>query len=127
MVFESEFEGYKIIIDAKEEFGGQGLGPTPKPFLLIALAGCTGMDVASLLKKMRIEVEDFDINVSGDLTEDHPKHYSAIHVDYLFKGKNLDQDKLEKAVNLSQDRYCGVHFMLKKAATITHKIQYTDS
>jgi putative redox protein len=127
MAFESEVEGYKIVIDAKEEFGGEGLGPTPKPLLLMSLAGCTGMDVASLLKKMRLEVNDFDVNVSGELTEEHPKHYSDIHIEYLFKGKNLDKEKLEKAVNLSQERYCGVHFMLKQAAKITHNIEYIET
>ena len=127
MAFESDVEGYKIVIDANEEFGGQGLGPTPKPLLLMALAGCTGMDVTSLLKKMRVEIDDFDINVSGEMTEEHPKHYSAIHVEYLFKGKNLDSEKLKKAVNLSQERYCGVHYMLKQSAKITHNIEYIDT
>jgi putative redox protein len=127
MAFESEFEGHRITVDANKEFGGENLGASPKSLILMSLAGCTGMDVASLLKKMRVEVEDFKINVNGELTDEHPKYYSAIQVEYLFKGKNLDKEKLEKAVNLSQERYCGVHYMLKQAATITHTINYIET
>ena len=108
MAFEADIDSHNIVFDADKEFGGQDLGPTPKPLLLTSLAGCTGMDVTSLLKKMRVEVEEFEVNVSGQLTDEHPKYYSTIHVEYIFKGSDLNKEKLEKAVNLSQERYCGV-------------------
>jgi len=127
MAFETKIDDHKVVVDAAEDVGGENLGPTPKPLLLASLAGCTGMDVASLLKKMRAEVDDFDVNVSGELTDEHPKYYSSIHIAYIFKGSNLKRDKLEKAVNLSQERYCGVHFMLSKAATLTHEIIYIET
>ncbi len=127
MAFEAEANGHKITLDAKEKSGGKNRGPRPKPMLLVSLAGCTSMDVISILKKMRVEPEDFQVETSGEETEDHPKHYSKIHIKYIFKGKDLPKDKLEKAVNLSQEKYCGVSHMLAKAAEITHEIEVQES
>lgn len=122
MSFDANVNGHKIVLDAVEAVGGKNRGPRPKPLMLVALGGCTGMDVASMLKKMRVEYEGFHIEVEGDLTEEHPKYYHTITINYYFKGKDLPMEKLEKAVNLSQDRYCGVTAMLEKAAKIEHKI-----
>jgi len=122
MAFETLVEGHTIAIDAEEQFGGQDKGPRPKPLLLVALAGCTGMDVVALLKKMRINYEGFRLEVTGDLTDEHPKYYKNIHIKYLFVGEDLPMDKLEKAINLSQDRYCGVSYMLKQASEVTYEI-----
>jgi putative redox protein len=122
MAFEANVNNFKITIDADEAVGGQGLGPRPKALSLVSLAGCTGMDVISILKKMRVEPDGFDVEVEGELTEEHPKYYHKVHIRYVFKGKDLPLEKLEKAVNLSQDRYCGVSAMFSKAATITHEI-----
>lgn len=122
MAFEANVNNFKITIDADEAVGGQGLGPRPKALSLVSLAGCTGMDVISILKKMRVEPDGFDVEVEGELTEEHPKYYHKVHIRYIFKGKDLPLEKLEKAVNLSQDRYCGVSAMFSKAATITHEI-----
>lgn len=123
MAFEAEVNGHKIIIDAAETVGGENRGPRPKPLMLVALAGCTGMDVVSILKKMRVEVENFNVVVEGDLTEEHPKQFSQMHIIYEFKGNDLPIDKLEKAVNLSEGRYCGVSAMYKKAIGITTEIR----
>lgn len=123
MSFEGEVDGHKITLDAKPEVGGKDRGPRPKPLLLLSLAGCTGMDVVSILKKMRVEVEDFNISVEGNLTEEHPKYYDKLHIVYQFRGKDLPKDKLEKAVTLSQDRYCGVSEMLRKAGELTYEIK----
>jgi putative redox protein len=123
MAFEAEVNGHKIILDAAETIGGEDRGPRPKPLMLVALAGCTGMDVVSILKKMRVEVEGFDVVVEGDLTEEHPKQYTQMRVIYEFKGKELPMDKLEKAVNLSEERYCGVSAMYKKTIGITTEIR----
>jgi len=123
MAFEAEVNGHKIILDAAEAVGGENRGPRPKPLMLVALAGCTGMDVVSILKKMRVEVEGFNVVVEGDLTEEHPKQFTQMRVIYEFKGKDLPMDKLEKAVNLSEERYCGVSAMYKKAIGITTEIR----
>src|SRR5210317_1703967 len=124
MSFDTIIDDHNITIDADGAFGGQGKGPRPKPLILQALTGCTGMDVVSLLNKMRVEYSDFEIKVDGELTDEHPKYYHKIHLTYQFKGKDIDNSKVEKAVNLSQDKYCGVSFMLKKAAEITWEIKY---
>ena len=127
MAFKSIIDGHEIIMDAHEEVGGKNLGPIPKPMLLSSLSGCTGMDVMALLKKMRVEVDDFEIKLSGTLTEEHPKHYSHIHLQYIFVGKSLDAAKIEKAVNLSQERYCGVSYMLGKVAKLDFEIIIKES
>lgn len=126
MSFESKVNGFKMTIDAVPEVGGQNKGPRPKPLMLLSLAGCTGMDVISILKKMRVEPDYFNVAVEADMTEEHPKTYSKFHITYEFKGDNLPMEKLEKAVNLSQDRYCGVSDLLKKGAEITHDIKILD-
>jgi len=126
MSFETELFGHKLILDAGTDNGGEDKGPRPKVLMLTALAGCTGMDVVSILKKMRVEVEDIQIIVEGDLTEEHPKYYEKMHVIYQFKGKDLPMAKLEKAVNLSEERYCGVSALYKKAIPVTTEIRVID-
>ncbi|MBI9037274.1 MAG: OsmC family protein [Bacteroidales bacterium] len=122
MAFEAIVNDHKIMIDANESVGGENKGPRPKPLMLVSLAGCTGMDVVSILKKMRVDFDDFSVSVEGELTDEHPKYYKNINVVYKFKGKNLPKEKLEKAVSLSKERYCGVSVMLAKATEITYEI-----
>ncbi|MFO8055201.1 MAG: OsmC family protein [Bacteroidales bacterium] len=122
MAFDAEVNGHKITIDAAEKAGGKNRGPRPKPLLLVALAGCTSMDVVSMLKKMRVDYDSFDVEVFAESTDEHPKHYKKITLKYIFKGKHLSESKIHKAVNLSQERYCGVSHMLNKAAELTHEI-----
>lgn len=126
MSFDVEVNGHKFMIDAVEAVGGKNRGPRPKPLTLASLGGCTGMDVISILRKMRVEPDYFNISVSAESTDEHPKYYNKILITYSFKGKDLPMDKLEKAVNLSQDRYCGVTAMLKHAAEITHEIKILE-
>jgi putative redox protein len=126
MAFEVEVNNHKFTIDAVEAVGGKNKGPRPKPLILAALGGCTGMDVISILRKMRSEPDYFNVEVEAESTEEHPKYYHKIHIIYTFKGKNLKMDKLEKAIHLSQERYCGVTTMLNKAAKITHEIVVLD-
>jgi len=127
MAFETEINGHKITIDADDSVGGENLGPRPKPFMLAALGGCTGMDVISILKKMRVEVEAFNVKVEGDLTEEHPKQFHKMHVIYEFTGKELPLEKLQKAVDLSEERYCGVSAVYKKVMEITSEIKIIES
>jgi len=122
MSFEAEVNSFKIKLDADEAVGGKNTGPRPKPLTLVSLGGCTGMDVISILGKMRVVPEYFNVEVTGEHTEEHPKYYDKLHIRYIFKGDDLPMEKLEKAVTLSQERYCGVSEMLRKAATITHEI-----
>ena len=127
MAFESEVNGHKIVIDAESEFGGEDRGPRPKLFMLLSLGGCTGMDVISILKKMRVVVDEFNVRVEGELTEEHPKHFVKIHVMYEFTGKDLPMDKLKKAVELSEERYCGVSAVYKKTMKMTSEIVVKES
>ena len=127
MAFSAEVNGHEIVLDAAEKVGGEDRGPRPKPLMMTALAGCTAMDVVSILKKMRVEVDDFNVSVEGDLTEEHPKHFSKMHVIYEFKGKDLPMEKLKKAVSLSEERYCGVSATYRKAMELTSEIKVVES
>ena len=122
MTFETEINGHKLILDAEESVGGKDRGPRPKPLTLVSLGGCTGMDVVSILNKMRVNFESCRVSVEAELTDEHPKYYQKIHLTYIFKGKDLPMAKLDKAVNLSQDRYCGVSTMLRNSAELTYEI-----
>jgi len=122
MAFDVELEGHHFMIDADEEFGGKNRGPSPKALLLSSLAGCTGMDVVSLLRKMKMPFDKFALEVEGEVAEKHPKSYTDIVIRYIFRGKELDRDKIEKSVKLSLDKYCGVHTMLAKSANVRHEI-----
>lgn len=126
MAFEADVNGFKIMIDADPAVGGSDRGPRPKPLTLVSLAGCTGMDVISILKKMRVEPAYFNVGVEGEMTEEHPKYYHRINVIYELKGKDIDIEKVEKAVNLSRDRYCGVYELLRHGAEITYEIRILD-
>ena len=126
MAFEAEVNDFKIKLDADEKVGGKNSGPRPKALSLVSLGGCTGMDVVSILAKMRIVPDTFDVEVTGELTEEHPKYYDKIHLVYSFTGKDLPYAKLEKAINLSQERYCGVNAMLGKAAEVTYEIRVEE-
>lgn len=122
MAFQADLFGHKITVDTDKSNGGQDLGPRPKALVLVALAGCTGMDVVSILNKMRVEILDLNIKVEGEVTEEHPKHFSSMHITYEFWGNDLPVDKLEKAVSMSDEKYCGVSATLKKGIPVTHAI-----
>jgi putative redox protein len=126
MSFEANVMDYKIIMDADPEFGGQKKGPKPKPLLLVALAGCTGMDIVSLLNKMRVEFKKFKIRVEGDTADEHPKKFTRITVTYEITGKNIDREKVEKAVILSKDKYCSVSATLKNSVDIDYIIEIRE-
>ncbi len=127
MAFSSTIDGHTIALDAAEEFGGKNSGPTPKPLLLTSLSGCTAMDVIALLRKMKQPVTFFNIDTEAELTETHPKTYSGITMVYQFKKSDgLDESKVEKAIKLSQEQYCGVSAMLKKATSVDYRIEYLD-
>jgi putative redox protein len=122
MSFESEIDGHKIIIDAKPEVGGEDRGPRPKTMMLAALGGCTSMDVISILKKMRVDIKSLNVIVEGELTEDHPRHFTKMHVIYEVEGDNLPLDKIQKAVNMSEEKYCGVSAVYRKVMELSSEI-----
>lgn len=122
LAFDVELQGHRFTVDADESVGGKDRGPRPKALLLSGLAGCTGMDVASILGKMKMPYDSFAVEIDAQTTDEHPKVYQSITVRYIFTGDQLDRSKIEKAVNLSQEKYCGVSAMLGKTAEITSEI-----
>ncbi len=117
MAFETNnTSGLTFRIDASPEDGGKGKGMRPKALMLSALAGCSGLDVAMLIKKMKLEVDDFRIETIARLTEEHPKYYDSVIVEYHFYGSKLSEAKLKRAVDLSVEKYCGVMEMFRKFA-----------
>lgn len=122
MVFESDNpSGETLFMDAPDE-GIENKGLRPKALMLSSLAGCSGLDVVSLLKKMRAEVNDFKMVVHGELTEEHPRYYHKVVVEYHFYGNDLQEDKINKAVKLSVDQYCGVMEMFRQFAKVTTEV-----
>jgi putative redox protein len=126
MSFEADVAGYKVLIDSDPKFGGQHKGPKPKPLMMVSLAGCTGMDLVALMNKMRVEYDGLNVVVEGELTEEHPKHFTKMKVIYEIKGKNVDLSKVEKAVNMSKEKYCGVSYSYKQAMEIEYEIRILD-
>lgn len=109
-----------IPMDGPEEFGGSMAGVKPKELLLLALAGCTSFDVVSMLQKKKIKLDDYEANITAEMSEEHPQVFTKIHIEYVFYGENLKKEDLEHAINLSQTKYCSVTKMLEKACEITH-------
>lgn len=128
MKFESTNpSGHNLFIDAGEENGGKGEGYRPKALMLSGLAGCSGLDVASLIKKMKLEVEDFKIDIDANLTEEHPKHYDKVTMSFHFYGNNLNEKKLQRAVDLSVEKYCGVMEMFRQFSELTVETHFHNS
>lgn len=117
---------HAVVLDSKRDVGGFESAPSPMELLAISLMGCTAMDVISILKKMREEVVDFRIFFEGKRAEEHPKVFTEIKLIYQFKGKNLKYENVEKAVKLSQEKYCSVSHMLKKAAKVEYEIKIIE-
>lgn len=117
MAFESNNpSGHKLTIDAGPDDGGKGEGFRPKALMLSSLAGCSGLDVAMLIRKMKLEVKDFSIDIKANLTDEHPKFYDKVIVEYHFYGDQLEEKKLQRAVDLSVEKYCGVMEMFRQFA-----------
>ena len=111
--FSTDIDGHNIVIDLGEDQGGQNQGPRPKKLLLAAAAGCTGLDVVETLRKMRVELKHFDVKIDAELTDE-------------FKGDDLPQKKIERAVKLSFENYCGVLAMYKSCIPISYEIKINE-
>ena len=115
-----------ITMDGPEDFGGSNAGTRPKELLLIALGGCTGSDVATILQKKKIKLDGFEMNISAEVQETHPQVYTKIHLEYVFYGKEIPKEAVERAIKLSQDTYCSVTAMLQKAVEINHSYKIIE-
>jgi putative redox protein len=107
-----------VPMDGPEQFGGSNAGIRPKELLLLSLAGCTGSDVVSILEKKRINLQDFEMNVSAEMTDEHPKVYTEINMEFVLYGKDIKPKDVERAIELSSTTYCGVTKMLEKSVNI---------
>ncbi len=109
-----------ITMDGPEEFGGSNAGIRPKELLLLSLGGCTGSDVASILQKKKVKLDGFEMNIETEVSDGHPQVFTKLHLEYVFYGKEINVKDVERAIELSQTKYCGVTAMLEKAVEITH-------
>ncbi len=124
MNFKTDVKGHDITIDLSQASGGNNLGTSPKILMLVSLAGCTGVDVVGILNKMKVSFSNLAIKVEANLTTDDPKIYKDVAVIYSISVKKEDQKKVEKAVALSQDKYCGVSEMFRAFATLSHSVVF---
>lgn len=116
-----------VTMDGPESFGGSNAGIRPKELLLIALGGCTGSDVVTILQKKKVKLDDFEMNITADVAEEHPQVFTKINIEYVFYGKDIQQKDIERAIELSQTKYCSVTHMLNKAMPITHSFKIISS
>lgn len=118
--------GHTIVIDGSKKAGGEESGYKPTELVLFGLAGCTGIDVVKILEKMRQELTGLEIEVTGHQPDEYPKPYNKIEVKYILRGKNLAKDKIEKAIDLSENKYCMVSQSLKGMARITSSYEIIE-
>ncbi|MBI3193181.1 MAG: OsmC family protein [Ignavibacteriae bacterium] len=109
-----------VMMDGGPTFGGSEAGSSPKELLLMALGGCTAMDVIPILKKKKTPVQDFQINLTANMQEEHPQVLTDIHVEYVFYGEGINKEEVERAIELSTTKYCAISAMLKPSVKITH-------
>jgi putative redox protein len=112
-----------VMMDGPAELGGSDAGTRPKELVLMALGGCTGSDVALILKKKRVPYTDFEIRLSADVAEEHPQVYTAVHLTYIVYGDNINPADVERAIELSTTKYCSVSAMLRASVAITHSFE----
>lgn len=116
-----------VVMDGPEEFGGSNAGTRPKELLLLSLAGCTGSDIAVILKKKKIKVDGIEMNITADMKETHPQVFTKINLEFIIYGKDIPKEAVERAIELSQNTYCSVTAMLQKSVEITHSYRIEES
>ena len=118
--------GHAVVMDGAPEHGGRNLGVRPMEMLLLGLGGCTAFDVVMILKKSRQDIVDCEVTIDSDRAEEVPKVFTRIHIHFIVSGSNLDVGKVDKAVNLSAEKYCSASEMLGKTAKITHDFEIIE-
>jgi putative redox protein len=122
LAFEAETEsGHRFLLDAKPQVGGQDQGPRPMEVLLVSLAGCTGMDVASILAKKRVDLESLEVKVDAEQASEYPKYFTRIDVEFNIRGRDVREEDVKRAIDLSKEKYCSVSVMLKEKAEISYR------
>jgi len=128
MAFTAEQDGHTFTLDAEPEHGGTDRGVRPKPLVLTAVLGCTGMDVVAMLKKMRVPITGLSLASDGDLADAHPRRYTAIRVRYAFTGPDgMNTERIRRAVHLSTEKYCGVIDTLRGTVPLSYEITINEA
>ncbi len=109
-----------IVMDAGDASGGEDTGIRPAELVLISVGGCTAMDVVFILRKMKVAFEDVEVVVNGQWSPEHPKYWSRIELKYIVKGTNIPEEKVKKAIELSQEKYCSVSETLRRCVEVSH-------
>lgn len=115
--------GHWVSMDGPTDFGGSNAASRPKELVLFALGGCTGSDVAAILRKKRVPLQGFEMRISATQAEEHPQVYTDIHVDYVFYGTDINPADVERAIELSTTKYCSVSAMLRASVKLTHSFR----
>jgi putative redox protein len=118
--------GHAVVLDGAPEHGGRDMGFRPMEMLLLGLGGCTAFDVVSILKKSRQAITDCEVKIDSDRAKEIPKVFTRIHIHFIITGNSLDPVKVEKAVNLSADKYCSASKILEKTAEMTHDFEIVE-
>ncbi len=118
LAFDVDLDGHHFTIDSAEAHGGRGLGPRPKPLLLVSLSGCAAMDVASILGKMRVPFTRLVVEAGGQTADEHPKRFLKAELRYLIDGDDLPLNKIRRALDLTEDKYCGIWATLAPAVEL---------
>ena len=119
--------GHHILLDAAEHNGGQNTGPQPMELLLVGLAGCAGMDIIAILRKKRQDITAYEIRIHGERTEEYPRVFVEITVEHIFTGHAVHSEAVERAIQLTEERYCGASAILGKTATLTHTFRLIEA
>jgi len=118
--------GHSVVMDGAPDAGGRNLGVRPMEMLLLGLGGCTAFDVVSILHKSRQQMVDCEVEIEAERAEEIPKVFTSIHIHFIVSGRDLDPNKVAKAVDLSADKYCSASRMLEKSAAITHDFEIVN-
>jgi putative redox protein len=118
--------GHHVPLDAAEHNGGQNSAPQPMEMLLVGLAGCAAMDIISILRKKRQNITTYEVRIRGGRTEEYPKVFVEIAVEHIFTGHGINPEAVKRAIDLTEERYCGASAMLRKTASITHSFHIME-
>lgn len=118
--------GHAIVMDGDKEVGGRNTGARPMELLLIGLGGCSGMDVVSILKKKKQEINGVEIKVKGEKAENYPKKFTDIDIEFIVRGRNVSEDAVKRAVELSMEKYCSVKATLESSAKVTRSYKIIE-
>lgn len=118
--------GHSVVMDGPPESGGRNMGIRPMEMLLLGMGGCTAFDVVSILKKARQEIFDVDVELTANRAEDEPKVFTSIHAHFIVRGRNIRELQVQRAIDLSAEKYCSASIMLGKTAKITHDYEIQE-